>query len=162
MIRTKPCAVCGESMPAFKWNSEGAIRPTRACCSPACQGKAQWQREKDSGAATRYRTVTRQRIRAKGGRVNTWTDAARASYHRRRAIVRGAAAEKFKISEIYERDGWICQLCGEQVDPNLAYPDAMSASLDHVVPLSRGGAHVRTNVQLAHLICNIRKSDQVA
>lgn len=34
----------------------------------------------------------------------------------------------------------------------------MSASLDHVVPLSKGGDHTRSNSVVAHLICNIRKS----
>lgn len=66
--------------------------------------------------------------------------------------------------EVYERDGWTCQLCGDPVDPDLDYPDPACASLDHVVPLSRGGTHDSTNLQLAHLRCNYaagdRKDDQ--
>jgi 5-methylcytosine-specific restriction endonuclease McrA len=38
----------------------------------------------------------------------------------------------------------------------------MSASLDHIVPVSLGGAHVPGNVQLAHLICNNIKADSLA
>ena len=63
---------------------------------------------------------------------------------------------------MYERDGWVCQLCIEPVDPELRYPDHMSASLDHVIPLSRGGHHTWENVQLAHLICNTRKCARIA
>lgn len=37
----------------------------------------------------------------------------------------------------------------------------MSVSLDHVVPLSQGGAHDPANVQLAHLTCNVRKGAQL-
>ncbi|WP_423797180.1 HNH endonuclease [Mycobacteroides abscessus] len=33
----------------------------------------------------------------------------------------------------------------------------MSASLDHVVPMSLGGDHLSTNVQCAHLKCNMDK-----
>jgi 5-methylcytosine-specific restriction endonuclease McrA len=34
----------------------------------------------------------------------------------------------------------------------------VSASLDHIVPLACDGDHVRANVHLAHLICNVRKN----
>ena len=37
----------------------------------------------------------------------------------------------------------------------------MSASLDHIVPLSQGGTHTLGNVQLAHLVCNERKHDRI-
>ena len=37
----------------------------------------------------------------------------------------------------------------------------MSATLDHVIPLAKGGAHARANVRCAHLICNLRKGDRI-
>lgn len=58
---------------------------------------------------------------------------------------------------IFERDGWTCQLCYTPVDPKLNKRHPMMASLDHIVPLSCGGTHEPSNVQLAHLICNIKK-----
>ncbi len=61
------------------------------------------------------------------------------------------------LKKMYERDGWICQICREPVDPTLRYPDPMSASLDHIIPLARGGTHEPGNVQLAHWICNVKK-----
>lgn len=76
---------------------------------------------------------------------------------RRRRIVRGRQAEVFSAAEIFERDGWLCQLCGEEVDRDLKWPDPKSASLDHVVQIARGGQHIRSNCQLAHLGCNSRK-----
>jgi 5-methylcytosine-specific restriction endonuclease McrA len=33
----------------------------------------------------------------------------------------------------------------------------MGPTLDHIVPVSRGGAHTAANVQLAHSACNRRK-----
>jgi 5-methylcytosine-specific restriction endonuclease McrA len=36
----------------------------------------------------------------------------------------------------------------------------MAPSLDHILPLARGGAHDHSNLQLAHRICNSRKSDK--
>lgn len=70
--------------------------------------------------------------------------------------------EPISRADVYARDGWVCQLCGEPVDPEREYPDPMAASLDHVVPLSRGGTHESTNLQLAHLGCNARARDMKA
>jgi 5-methylcytosine-specific restriction endonuclease McrA len=35
-------------------------------------------------------------------------------------------------------------------------------SIDHIVPIARGGEHEWDNVQPAHLGCNIQKNDRVA
>lgn len=70
--------------------------------------------------------------------------------------------EAISRADVYARDGWVCQLCGEPVDPEREYPDPLAASLDHVVPLSRGGTHDSTNLQLAHLTCNARARDMKA
>lgn len=34
-------------------------------------------------------------------------------------------------------------------------------SVDHIVPLARGGSHSADNVQSAHLLCNLRKGARV-
>jgi len=82
---------------------------------------------------------------------------------RRKAMIKAASVPGvvFTHREIFERDGWICQLCGDPVDPESRRPRMSGASLDHIVPLSKGGLHVPENVQLAHLICNIRKRDRI-
>ena len=86
-----------------------------------------------------------------------WPAKFRAGDQLRRARKAGATVESFRSEEIYERDGWVCQLCDGRVDRSLAWPEPMSASLDHIVPLSKGGAHSRANVQCSHLDCNVRK-----
>lgn len=75
----------------------------------------------------------------------------------RRARLRRAPSEEFDPFEVFERDGWTCQICRDPVDPDVRWPDPMCVSLDHVVPLSRGGAHTRANTQCAHLSCNTKK-----
>lgn len=35
----------------------------------------------------------------------------------------------------------------------------MYPSIDHIVPMSKGGGHVWENVQVAHIICNTEKGD---
>lgn len=73
---------------------------------------------------------------------------------RRRTLINGIKTEKIISIEIYNRDGWICGLCHKKVDKNLKYPDPMSASLDHIVPIFFGGTHTYDNVQCSHLSCN--------
>jgi len=77
--------------------------------------------------------------------------------HLSRARRYGVLIERFDKQAVYDRDGWVCQLCHLPVDRDLSWPDLGSASLDHRIPLSRGGAHAEGNVQLAHLGCNIGK-----
>ena len=84
-------------------------------------------------------------------------ESVKARGHQRRAQMRGGEVEKFLAIEIYERDAWMCGICREPIDTALVWPAPMSKSLDHIVPVSRGGGHVRDNVQASHLVCNMRK-----
>lgn len=59
--------------------------------------------------------------------------------------------------EIADRDGWRCGLCGGRVSKDRRHPDPLCPSIDHVIPLARGGTNDPDNLQLAHLRCNLRK-----
>lgn len=73
------------------------------------------------------------------------------------------------LGDIVRRDNSVCQLCGEKVDLNDGYYDAnghfhtgrLYPTLDHIMPLSKGGRHVWSNVQLAHQACNSAKKDKL-
>lgn len=80
----------------------------------------------------------------------------RSVYLRRVRKVSNGECEKFSSLEIFNRDKWICQICKNKVNKKLKHPDPMSPSLDHIIPISQGGLHVRKNVQLTHLRCNIK------
>ncbi|MCI1635195.1 HNH endonuclease [Bifidobacterium sp.] len=101
-------------------------------------------------------------LRAEGKLRDPWDERRRKNYEKRRARKNSnGPVEDFTNLDIYERDKWHCGICGLKVDEDLAYPDPMSASLDHIVPLSKGGMHTRKNVQLAHLRCNVSKGDKI-
>lgn len=111
------------------------------------------------------------RVRARGmcstHYVKTWATENREKHlanvrtqgMRYRARKRGAFVENVHRDDVLERDGWRCQICGKKIPKTAAYPDPLSPSVDHVVPLSLGGKHEMKNVQAAHLICNAVKSD---
>lgn len=78
--------------------------------------------------------------------------------HKRRAVIKGVFKEKVEPLVVFERNGWICQLCDDPVDKNLKHPDRGCAVVDHIQPLKLGGIHAYSNVQLAHHGCNLRKN----
>lgn len=76
---------------------------------------------------------------------------------RRRAQLRGAESEPYKLDEIAVRDGYRCGLCGKRVAMGRRCPDLKAPTIDHIVPLADGGSDLRANVQLAHFGCNSAK-----
>lgn len=52
----------------------------------------------------------------------------------------------------------VCALCGKPIDRSLRFPDPMSATVDHIIPIIKGGhPSDPANLQAAHLICNQMK-----
>lgn len=76
---------------------------------------------------------------------------------KRRALKQGNKHEPYTGNYVFKRDGWICQLCGRKINKRLKYPNPLSPSIDHIVPLSKGGDDSPANVQATHLRCNVGK-----
>lgn len=56
----------------------------------------------------------------------------------------------------------VCALCGKPVDFSLKYPNPWSATIDHIIPIDKGGhPSDLENMQLAHFRCNRLKSDKI-
>lgn len=80
----------------------------------------------------------------------------------------GEVDNTITLDKLILRDKNICYICGKECDVGdvtfirdqriigLLYP-----SIDHVIPIARGGTHTWDNVRLAHMICNSVKSDKV-
>lgn len=59
---------------------------------------------------------------------------------------------------VFVRDGSMCRLCGDLIDPALRFPDPLAWTVDHVVPVrDPESTHSYANVVLAHFACNRRK-----
>lgn len=65
------------------------------------------------------------------------------------------------LEAVVQRDGLDCHICGELVDLDIPRNSRMGATIDHVLPVSKGGDSSLENLRLAHWICNIRKSDSL-
>lgn len=131
------CVDCGTSVPVPRKGGR------RERCNPCARTRREnWQRE--------WLDRNRERVRERNRRRE----------HLKRASMYGAGVERFNSREIYMRDRWICGICRKKINPKLRHPHPMSASLDHVIPLSEGGPHTRANTRAAHLRCNCRRSNR--
>jgi endogenous inhibitor of DNA gyrase (YacG/DUF329 family) len=86
----------------------------------------------------------------------------RNAHHIRRIRFKDGFVESVYKARIFKRDNGMCQICGKKVSVKQKAPHPYSASLDHIIPLAKGGTHEPKNVRLVHFICNSIKSDGVS
>lgn len=137
-IKDKVCAICGKD---FR-----AIRCTAMYCSKKCKSIAKFNMHPD---VIREKRKTHKRLREAQATEN------------------GRVDYSITLSRLLERDSGVCQLCGRAVDESdYTYRDDTFVagnsypSIDHIIPLSKGGLHQWNNVQLAHRLCNSIKCDK--
>lgn len=184
-----PCSVCGEPTSsrrmycsdACKWVARPRI-PCSRCGEPtgyargATDGPVAHDRcrsRPDHGTPTRYGYGCRCEV-CRAAQTEVMADYRRRyrertgqsyydRYRRRDPGGRGghfvSRAERFAI---YDRDGWICQLCSDPVDPDLKSPHRLSATLDHIEPVSYAliPDHSPGNLRLAHRTCNSSRGNR--
>jgi hypothetical protein len=62
--------------------------------------------------------------------------------------------KRLKAKLLEETYGRVCFICGGDIAPH------EPLSIDHIIPISVGGSRARIeNLQLAHQLCNLRKSN---
>lgn len=146
----------------------GAKRYKRGCrCEPCREGQARRMREYAARRRAEGRPIRRpgdprecahcgEAFRARRDQPGTLCGARCAKLAQGWA---GVPVRRFRPSptlraSIYERDGWVCQLCGSPVDPEAPAQSRESATLDHITPRAHGGSDDPSNLRLAHMGCN--------
>ena len=87
--------------------------------------------------------------------------AKREGSRRRRAFLRGCKNIDKNVTQdsLRDRDGDLCGYCGVTMRFGVeGYADD-KASIDHIIPLSKGGDHTFDNTLLCCLLCNTRKGN---
>ena len=98
-------------------------------------------------------------------------NAKRLSEHKRRAQKLSTQVGTIDLEIAWKRSGGICFLCGVPMNRHIPHHwfDSKGVqhrnpgfpSLEHIIPLSRGGTHTQENLTYTHLICNITKNNRV-
>ena len=72
------------------------------------------------------------------------------------------------LKKLIRRDEGICHICGKKIDESdysivngIKQVGKLYPSIDHIIPISKGGSHTWENIQLAHLSCNCKKGSRV-
>lgn len=146
-------------------NSEKVRESQRAWRIANAESLAEKKREHYQENIDHYREYKREYHRKNADRLTAKTiqwqkdnpEKTHMKNQRRRSRVREAFVEDVDPSVVLSRDGWVCHICGDAIDPKFKSPDVMSWSIDHVIPLAKGGAHEYKNCKAAHRGCNSRK-----
>lgn len=91
----------------------------------------------------------------------------RKAKHRRREREHGGDCS-LSLMELDERDNSTCYLCGYKTEwDDFKIDDSgnfiagdLYPSMDHVVPIAKGGMHTQENLRIAHRLCNALKGDR--
>lgn len=82
----------------------------------------------------------------------------------RKAKFRGASTDRFgrriTLKRLLQRDGDKCAICGQKTDISADHSDNAYPSIDHIVPVSHGGAHIWSNVRVVHRGCNTKRGNR--
>lgn len=130
---------------------------TRACIS--C-GKVHIKRTRYAKmCSVQCRMASQEAARKRRRALPSTRRAKRIAKSRRRAIIRGCKhTENIDPIKVFDRDGWLCHICGIQTkreDRGGIKPEA--PELDHIIPIAMGGTHTWDNVACSCRGCNIRK-----
>ena len=131
------CLSCGETKPRDSYRSDSRYAAGSGIRSRRCRD---CERSPESKSTERKRQYVRARRRARKGAGKTYD---------------GVTDE-----QIFERDRWECQMpaclhtAGRAIEPQLDH-GPWRRSVDHIVPLSRGGSDRQGNKRAAHLKCNV-------
>jgi 5-methylcytosine-specific restriction endonuclease McrA len=68
---------------------------------------------------------------------------------------------RLAADEVVRAYGSNCSVCQEPIDLDLKRTSRMGLTVDHWIPLSKGGSDDLTNLRPAHWICNLKKSNSL-
>jgi len=61
--------------------------------------------------------------------------------------------------DVFERDDYMCWICGIRCDPLALVPQYEAPTVDHLIPVSHGGDNHPDNLGTAHFICNATRGN---
>lgn len=141
--------------------------PNKKTCSKTCQirkthGKGPYkQRKKTCVVCGKIFMGVRRNAKTCSEKCR-W-DLARIDRNRRYKHLKeiGDFDESATLPNVFNRFKGICQSCGDQLTFDEDWLSGKYPSIDHVIPLSKGGTHTWDNIQLLCRSCNCKKSNKM-
>ena len=82
------------------------------------------------------------------------------SKRKRLARPNSETRQRTKIALCQKQHG-LCALCGKNVHLHMPENHEWAASIDHIIPKSRGGGNKINNLQLTHRKCNHKRGNEL-
>ncbi len=143
LLRSGVCEICGKPYTVREYVESCALKKAQdnGVCSRECR---------DEKKRRKCRAMHK-------GRKDT---------HRHRAKKYGCEYDPgVTLKKLVARDGLECKICGQMCDWDdhswSKYSGPLYPSIDHIVPMSKGGGHIWENVRVTHIICNSEKGDRI-
>ena len=132
----------------IKLNNLGCVAQLNNYCSVECNNQSKKITKK------RNAKIHRRKRNDKYGRIREDKQWAR---------IYGNKYEPISRTIVYRKHNYICTSCGVKcLHPNKEnYNQSNAATLDHIIPKSKGGSHTYDNVTLLCRSCNTIKSDKI-
>jgi hypothetical protein len=156
VVKTRCCVDCGLEKPrsgfsAANWKGWQRQPVCIPCTDRRLARLEQWHAAQAAERTERLRLAAEFQARR---------DAEYASFLARvPATVRRRRQAQYAIEQwrpaVIARDGYVCGICGDLVCPT-------ELSIDHIIPVARGGGDDLDNLQVAHRVCNSRKGARYA
>lgn len=68
-----------------------------------------------------------------------------------------------RILSEFSEEGFVnCSICGLPINLSKSYPNPWSLTIDHIIPIVKGGTTRDDNLQPAHFRCNRKKAEKLA
>ena len=165
-VYNRECLWCGEM---FK-----TTYPNKLYCSSECSygGNKRMKRQQWADVYTSHSFACLEcgsEVQTKCGDKHSrfCSEACMEKYHsriykkQRKLQLRRAWVEQVTFDNVYHQSKGVCGICGLPVPYDKSPDNLWAATIDHIIPLSRGGKHEMSNCQLAHRLCNSMKQDDI-
>lgn len=143
----KLCLICGKT----EWEGKG-----RTTCSGACTQALRRKSVERTKKCFKCSTIIDISMPLDGSRKPRSDVLLCKTCGKTRRLRHGTSA-----TVLADLNGTDCGICKTPIDMDLAYPVKWCVSIDHKIPVARGGTHEVENLQLAHLHCNLVKQARV-
>lgn len=153
------CKLCGETFKSSK--------PSKMYCCSTHQNRAghgKWEYKQPHYAkcivcGKQFETLI-DNARTCSQKCRSWHDRIARNSRYKELKAQGYFDHSVTLNNVYDAFKGICACCGEKLSFDCSHISDKYPSIDHIIPLSKGGTHTWDNVQLLCRKCNYEKGNK--